>query len=1090
MLMINFVQSPWKNTRMRTWRNLVISMLLMIIISISYLAVFSTYTSKAQEVRGQTECTSIRLVGDAQGVFDTDAGIKNLVKDRLGITDFSTLAENGRNIRKTTFTLENSNARQHCLIVETGSGDLLNSEERIREDVRKAIQVMSSAPKVFWVTPVLDDARDGRTAQPNKLNDIIREELTKSRNNNIEIVNIQQLSTRSELFTDQVWRMTDEGYKKRIDLIVSHIENSLKPESSETETPGNSSTPAPAPAPAPGGGSGGSGGGSGRQIYNNGANDGKNGPSVACSPAEIAAGTCEGVDRSPSSPKETFERIQQINTFGDAKPYLMAQRWSSITFPTRPFSFEEPSTIMSSAFSWAAGISMALSSFCMRLLQDMMIAVAGDGMPSVAMRISNYIFGTITGGVLDTNRAVGEGSQSVRLSVIATSIVTIALVFALLNAMRPGAGGSLKQRGMTILWAVVKSMLSILFLVFVSYQSSKEPSASGFGGFGDTEQGSVDIFDSAGTNGGDGQMRGGQRFQGEYNMAGDYSSWGFLSLGWIMSFGYWLGSEVAGAVYAIGAVLVLRPMELIGKITTSTDMETHPACDRYADAINLAFHKTKVGSTNKSVSSLLSTLDYVFYTYHFHTYKILYGGQTFQAGNSFCTVLEKENRVPPGEILLMARSAGMLKEFAGIGNIMDDAGKYTNGEHSYSSWQNNLSPGMAASKAGYAVNSDGTWVDDKEFFNATLRTEYFLGIKGSASATGKANWYLASCYWDPAASRSELHSSWQNARPMGVTGAVAMGDGSPLPPLEYELHYGTKEGDAPNEGTVRKTELYKGWAQSDFVGNSEALTGMNKTNKQLVDETFDTLKIDEGEEDDNGMKKDKTRIPSPNSPVMNNADCENTMVLPMDQLRLGDALTGWNSSNHWAERWNYNPMPPKPLAESLGNVVRDVVNNTPAIRDAADAGATLEGIVKGAKAVGDFLADPVGTGIRMGAQVRLALTQSDGGDSSGDGEDAVLNVLPPENKINPASAFGSTVAEDGKNPAYAFWDISTGGSSGTLMVLATLIVLIISLSISIALSIPVVIVLIFNFIMSILILIFGFLLMFSLVAFAFRGGRR
>lgn len=1078
--MIKFVQSPWKDTRFQRSRNLVLSVILLFTIAISFIAVFTTYSSKAQAGNNAANCTSFRLVGDIHGAGDNKAGLKDRLDKDLGVTDYRSHTHGGRDVNDIVDEIKAAKLGQgSCLIIEGGTKNIFEKtkspEGYTEEDNRKAIEALleatKGAPKVFWVTPIVNESNTSGL-QTKKFNKLLSE-VAGQKGNNVEIIDIQQLSLDGDNFNgDSNFVMTNDGYKKRVDIIMGEIKKNVKKNDDKPST-SSSNTPAPGGDNNNGGsnnggntgggntGGGNTGGGNtggGAPAYDRGATDGSdtNVGSSVCSSKDRNEGKCGNTDLK-FAPIEKFREIQSINNFKEAQNYLMASRWSQSSLPVAPVDFEDPITLISHPMVSVANFFIGVSSLCISLLISAATAVSGDLLVTLTMRFANGTFGFLAGGSLGVNEATGTGS-SARLSVIATSIATIAGIFALFNALRSDAG-PIKNRLASVAWAVLKSMLSILFLVFIAFQS-KKGAPGGTSGAEEMGKDNTSII----VRDGDGSTLDNNKFDRngpvDHQRASDFQSWAPMSLGWFLSLGFWGGQQIAGAMYQIGAVFILRPIEIVTQSMSAENTgESAPACDRYADAVNLAFRKTRVAETSQNLATLMSTMDYIFYRYHFWAYKEMLGGHTFSAGNSFCTALEVQNDVNASEMLLFLRAAGMAKEFAGTGNIMDDAGTYTNGRHSAVDFRYNLSKGAPQSD-GYIIRQNGTWQSASDRFNPMQRAERFLGLKHSSIG---ARWYFSACYWDPTQQRSYLHSTWKGVKAQGP--AALIEDDMDI---KWEVDLQRKEDfDKLKEAAVR-----------DRNGLNQNIGDSGKTDKDLIVRVFDNVEWDEESGEDH---KEKILSHNPKNDRLNDGDCQNSLIMPIDHLNEDASATGWGSGNPWAARWDFNPISPKSLTELLKDKGKEAVKN--------GFKSTVKLGWEKAKRVPVLGMAPT---LAEGGYDGLKILQGKLGDLMGHFEDKPETIdINKDDKTDPSTAFFAVRSDNGSSPAETFWNTATGkGSLGIIYILCSILVGSISMLFAFTMMIPFMLVLLMNFIFSLYVLCIGAILATSIVLFAIRGGKK
>lgn len=848
--MIIATSSPWKNQAAMRWRNFVIVMLFFVGLVASFGAIFTTSYATAQN-DGQSECTSFTIIGDHQGVQDVRAGLEGKLKSELGVNDVDAQAFNGRNVKQITQQIKTSNLSGRCLIIEGGTGDLKNDRTTIEKDVDEAIKAINSsgAKNVFWVSPVVDDNRAGKDYKTKTFNDIL---LDKS-GGRVNTINIQELSVKGNLFEDNGVTMTEDGYKERVDLIVQKVKAISKPTSSTT------------PTPSPPQNNSGSGSG---DPYLAGPESGDGGPV----PPEPDGGPGSGKDIQKSSPLAISNAIAEYGK-SNASQYLIVNRWGGFNIASPAFRIDNMTDSITGSFSaMVANSLLNVAQLIFSLLTNIMLLIVGDSMPTVGIKIANTFFSWFIG---------GTAADESKVVPIATALATIAFVFSFITAVDTKIRMTPRQRVMHVLASVGKTMVATTMFLFVSYQSSKNHNPNFESELvSEIKQESETPSDIDFENSGASQRE---------RTAGDFTSWEAFSLGWFLSLAYFLGNQVASAGFNIGTALFISPLEGISSALDNSSnqvSEPRPACDRYIDAVNLAFRSTNFAGNSPAVATTLSAIDYTYVRLVVRPYAYLWGGSTFQAQNSYCRDFERKAGRPVGEVLLMARGAGMWKEAAGSGNIIkhpqSSAGKYTNGRHISTGAMENLTDGLPSGQAGILVTAEGKWQDKEGGGYSTVdrANNYFDGGRSrSINNADPGTYYFASCVWKPTETGAHIIESMNNITAMGATG-VSDKD-KDLPPYEVE---------------VEMTKYIK-----ESIGTSRGIVGSVpgvSSTLGKANEFFDNVSALEEKGD-----AQKVKIPSPQFRRLNNEDCRNPFIFNLDEI-ASSGLSGWNSQNQWAERWD------------------------------------------------------------------------------------------------------------------------------------------------------------------------------------------
>lgn len=426
--------------------------------------------------------------------------------------------------------------------------------------------------------------------------------------------------------------------------------------------------------------------------------------------------------------------------------------------------------------------------------------------------------------------------------------------------------------------------------------------------------------------------------------------------------------------------------------------------------------------------------------------------------------MENQAGRPVGEILLMARGAGIWKEAAGSGNIIKgkqvSETQYANGEHMYVSTSSNLTEGLPSGKDGVLVDAAGNW-RGSDSYNAMSRAENFVsgGKDLSPSNSDPARYYFASCIWDPREENSKIEAGFAGLIAMGPTGLVE--EGKPIPPLEVEVGYNKYIADSLKESR-------------DIVSSVGSLS----STQGKATEFFDNMALEPGAE------AEKKKIPSPSSVNLGNEDCQNPFIFNLDDVSAG-GLSGWNSQNQWASRWDFTPLPPPSLSDSLKSALLGAGVN--AVKNLPVMGT----IFRSANAIREA------SGAAWDAAKGVWNTVTDilpGGEEGGEGEEAsqeeTLKPIDPKDNppLDPKVSLSESVSSEGYNTAMTFWETRNGqGPAGILGMMASVVIILVSLCIFTLYILPVAIISVLNFALSVYLFNAGFILIAGLIGMAFRG---
>lgn len=248
------------------------------------------------------------------------------------------------------------------------------------------------------------------------------------------------------------------------------------------------------------------------------------------------------------------------------------------------------------------------------------------------------------------------------------------------------------------------------------------------------------------------------------------SSWAPMSFGWCLSAVYMLVSILVNGVATIAFTLFLSPLSRIvdfmfagSQIGTNTVLS---ACDRYVDAMHLAFDYSAASRSAPAASRVAVAIDNLYFRVAGRAMGLVYGGATSSSFNSWCRAAEVKAGRPIGEIALLARGAGLYKEVFGSGNLLfSDPGVYANGRHNLFDAKASTSGGLPVFD-GALITAGGAW----RFPEAQASAQNYIGLSAGDVGSSEATYYFAACTWDPTMPHAHLNNEWKNVLAMGETG--------------------------------------------------------------------------------------------------------------------------------------------------------------------------------------------------------------------------------------------------------------------------------------------------------------------------------
>lgn len=766
--------APWREvSTFSIIKRKIFSVMFLIAVMISFVAIFTHNNAIAQ---GLSSCSRVVVFGDSNGVGIESSGIEDRLKSEGAIrVDF--YVQSRRNVSQVAQDIEGANVDGACVIMESGAADLRSSKNKNSDDIRSALNKLNGASHVFWVSPVISESKVSDSLNTRNFNEALSS--VTSGNSKAHVVNIQDMSLRESYFSRNGITMSDEGYKERSGKIISAMKDTLNRDDS------SSSSSSPQPTSSSGsGGSGGTSGGGGASVspdspalsdnqvkdYLGVQND--EGPKPGDAPARAVSPGEDSVigDFQNSSPYAYSIRAQDMNSFSEASDYLMIQRWGNIFIPSIAFDIRNPESMSSSFFSTITSFLLSTAAFFMRTLVVLVTFLLSSSFGTTSLLIGDYIFGLIF-----SNNASSHPA-AIMSYILSTLIVIIFFISALRMIMSPA---NFRTRLIDMFTSITKTIFVFTFISMMSFRSSQNgwtytgDSSVDYGNFapGDfNAKNDINLDDDP-----DSIMQSAMRVT-DSTINGKSivqpSTWKSFSFGWVISWIYLLSLKLFSAFAGLVHALVIYPISGLSSAisvqeSSIVDEGGHrTACDRYIDSMHLTFYSTNAAQTNEPVQNILSSLDYLYGGFVMRAQRILYGGDTFSSGNSWCYALERFNDTPSGDWLLIARGAGLYKEYAGTGMIIGtNPAVYANGRHSLINPLVNTSPGLPASD-GLMVDYRGLWKDPA----APIASERYMGKTGGEEAESESLYYFTACRWDPDKPEVQISNEWNGVRGMGKSG--------------------------------------------------------------------------------------------------------------------------------------------------------------------------------------------------------------------------------------------------------------------------------------------------------------------------------
>lgn len=650
-------------------------------------------------------------------------------------------------------------------------------------------------------------------------------------------------------------------------------------------------------------------------------------------------------ERDKVSPAAFVAKVEKTTKMSEATRYLAATRWNDVVVPTSGVDFKDVGT--SFAYPFDGIITGALLKLA---------TLAGIG----AIYLGVFAFSNITADVMvniaDSIAAMFAGGGAFTSSdttmpnvidlsnpdngntlLIISSLFLLVLLTSIVRAFNPSVQKTLQQRLMDIGINLVKFLAIIVACMFVSTQSKANQINSSM----------LDISNSIQI---DNEFTSNESYNDSADIAesemgftpsgysdtsiGALGSWKAGSMGWIISLFYWFSNMFAKVVVNLLGAFLKTPIEFVTvairneydkENSTVSGERTVNSCDRYYDALHVAFNETAAAQGNASAAMVLLSLDKLYYNLFFTGYSQVFGGSSTSAQNTWCWALEVNNQdVAPGEWAMLARTAGLYKEAIGSGSLLGGTSATTAGLHVHPV-EAGLTKEVTVSD-GVFVKGDGNFVelDTNKKSLPVLGLSRYMGRESIVGAA-EAKYHFAGCIW-PNGKEGYLNPEWNGVRAMGPSGAVLEGERVDLNIDDFKgaNHKNLGGSDFPIEDNLKRyADISKEKSGEDnkyhiFLHDGDCFTASN----------FAIGHEKDGNEGEGG------------------------------EARFGFGAAAGGTG----ERWNYNPLPPATLGEAIESGLGDAASQMPGI-------SLVKGSIDWVKAIGEDETLPPDPNNRFGSNM-------------------------------------------------------------------------------------------------------------------------
>lgn len=792
--MISYANEPWKKRGLSSFLNHILAVMFLGVILLSYSFMLGNSKALAEPNEGVMEtCSTVIIAGDVHAVEDEGADLHKKLKDS-GVKTIKSYTHEGRRTNEVVNAIKDVDPKGKCFIIEAGTGNLHDkSSEQNRKEINRMAEKLKDANKVYWVSPVISGDRSDLGVSSKQFNDDLRDVLKDKKNFNV--INAQKLSSNPSHFDKESingagMRMTSEGYNRRVDLIVDSIQEDLKIETPTSPSPSpSSSAPSNASqAPAPGGG---------EQTVPVPDSDGDQttpGGGDKTTPAPTPDGEEDTDPKDPPSenwetdaysPLSFAEKLDTMQSSEEASRYLTLVRWGVPSVPIQKYSPDNTSFQLNPQNQRNQQILAGAHATMMGGYAFLNAALNSD-FGTLALKVGDYFYGKFFG--LESSRTASLNGDNKAAFALLSSIFMIAFMLAGWRSLS-SMSMSPKQRVSSFFTSIAKTSLVMSFAI-VSGTMSKANAAGDAHHDQAMEQIAEGIVNNTSENidfetlekdsekyNMDEIGSGWKKYlltwndsKGEKRDINIPSSWRTFSLGWIVSMIYEAGKIFSFAVVSIITIFITGPIESMRNAISKTDTvqryHNDGVCERYVDAMHVAYGHTSIMASSPATAMAIRSFDLIYYDLIYTIYSRTYGDNTDSTEKGWCWYAEVNSNVHPGEYMMLMRTAGNYGYVIGTGDLITGRNaaaqaSYTDGKHSMLSIDSSLSNNTSKT-GGILVDASGKWTGGDPD-GAVRRAEAFMGVGRGINGASEAKFYHAACdYPQGSIEKPTLSKEWEN----------------------------------------------------------------------------------------------------------------------------------------------------------------------------------------------------------------------------------------------------------------------------------------------------------------------------------------
>lgn len=430
----------------------------------------------------------------------------------------------------------------------------------------------------------------------------------------------------------------------------------------------------------------------------------------------------------PGSPRAHADSAQSIESATEACHYLAYCRWHEAnSMPLPDVGFTKMTQMPSVIMGGLAQFIFAIASLGMFIIGMALTFAISVDMLSRAVYTADYLFNVTATQLLGMDNG-GVGSQALALVILGLLLMVGAKIL-LPGISRFGFNLGAKS--------VVIAFVGVIGLGVMASQSTQNHLGSGA-----TQHSPIARLAS-----GDGSSLG----HAPEDAVSTPSNWATFSPGWFVSEGQLIanhfGGVVSDATTGVGRA-----------IKSGYKGQGDTSCDRYIAAMHATFLSTKAADNLGGKGSVLIAYDDLMQNLYFKPYRMAAFGESEGAGNAWCRMAENQVQAPPGEQMMLARTAGLYREAVGTGGL-GLAGPPT-------SVVNPDAPSpdsgveVGSPSGGTFVEAAGTWTKDSD--KSIQAASNYIGPNFRNSQAGtQAALYWAACDWSTPAAWATLNPEWK-----------------------------------------------------------------------------------------------------------------------------------------------------------------------------------------------------------------------------------------------------------------------------------------------------------------------------------------